>query len=191
MLQTINSFCGCFTVQGVATLPRGDGRCFLTCTFTTVPSRSLYQAVLHLLPDPFRVGCYCSCIIPLLMLRSLHPTEVVGITTKKAAWMKSNRLCLNPSKTRFMRCASSSWSSRRHGHSHGHGHGQLSTAPIEFCSVQIQPETSVRNLGVIIDSAMSFQPHISSVIGSCFYQLRRMKSSLKLFPFDTASGLAI
>jgi len=31
------------------------------------------------------------------------------------------------------------------------------------------------------------QPHISSVIGSCFYQLRRMKSSLKLFPFDTAS----
>ena len=37
--------------------------------------------------------------------------------------------------------------------------------------MQIQPETSVRNLGDIIDSAMSFQPHISSVISSCFYQL--------------------
>jgi len=92
-----------------------------------------------------------------------------------AAWMKSNRLCLNPSKSQFMRCATS----RRHG--------QLSTAPIEFCGVQMQPETSVRNLGVIIDSVMSFQPHISSVISSCFYQLRRMKSSLKMFPFDTTS----
>jgi len=91
-----------------------------------------------------------------------------------AAWMKSNRLNLNASKTQFIRCATS----RRQG--------RLSTAPIEFCGEKIHPETSVRNLGVITDSAMTFKPHISSVVSSCFYQLRQMKSSLKLRPFHIA-----
>jgi len=60
--------------------------------------------------------------------------------------MKSYRLNLNASKTQFMRCATS----RRRGH--------LSTAPIEFCGEKIHPETS----------AMTFKPHISSVVSSCF-----------------------
>ena len=64
--------------------------------------------------------------------------------------------------------------------------GQLSTAPIEFCGEKIRPETSVRNLGVTVDSALTFQPHISSVVSSCFYQLRWMKTSLKLLPFHIA-----
>jgi len=62
-----------------------------------------------------------------------------------AAWMKSNRLNLNASKTQFIRCATS----RRQG--------RLSTAPIEFCGEKIHPETSVRNLGVITDSAIQEQ----------------------------------
>jgi len=69
-----------------------------------------------------------------------------------------------------MRCATS-----RH-------HGQLSTALIEFCGEKIHPETLVRNLSVIVDSAMAFKLHISS----CFYQLRRMNCSVKLLPFDIA-----
>ena len=72
----------------------------------------------------------------------------------------------------FMRCATS------------RGRGQLSTAPIEFCGEKIHPEASVRNL--VVDSAMTFKPHINSVISSCFYQPRQTKSSLKLLPFDTA-----
>jgi len=51
--------------------------CTCTCTCTTVPSRSLYQAALHF----HWVGWHCNCVI--LMLRSFHPIEVVGITTKK------------------------------------------------------------------------------------------------------------
>jgi hypothetical protein len=91
--------------------------------------------------------------------------------------MKSNRLSLNPSKTQFMRCSTS----RRLG--------QLSDAPIEFCGETISMVASVRNLGVTVDSALTFQPHISHVVSSCFYQLRRMKGSLKLLPFDIARSI--
>jgi len=42
-----------------------------------------------------------------------------------ALWMKSNRLSLNPSKTQFLRCATT----RRLG--------QLSDAPVEFCGARV------------------------------------------------------
>src|SRR5664279_5026310 len=40
--------------------------------------------------------------------------------------------------------------------------------------------------GFIVDSSMTFLPYISRVISSCFYQLRQMKSSVKVLPFGTA-----
>src|SRR5664279_649858 len=40
--------------------------------------------------------------------------------------------------------------------------------------------------GFIVDSSMTFLPHISRVISSCFYQLRQMKSYVKGLPFGTA-----
>ena len=91
-----------------------------------------------------------------------------------SAWMKSNCLSLNTWEIQFMQCAAS----RRQG--------QLSTPSIEFRSEKIHPETSVHNLGVIIDSATTFQSHISSVVSICSYQLRRMKNLLKLLLFDAA-----
>ena len=48
---------------------------------------------------------------------------------------------------------------------------------------------NVRNLGVTVDSALTFQPHIGCVVSSCFYQLRRMKGSLKQLPFDIARSI--
>ena len=57
--------------------------CTCTCTCTTVPSRCLYQAA-ALVIWCFSLSRYhFRCIIPPLMLRSLHPIEVVGIITKK------------------------------------------------------------------------------------------------------------
>jgi hypothetical protein len=94
-----------------------------------------------------------------------------------AQWMQSNRLSLNPAKTQFMRCATP----RRLR--------QLSQAPIQFCGESISPVSSVKNLGVTIDCCLTFQPHISRVVSSCFYQLRRLKSSLKSLPFDVAKTI--
>jgi len=73
---------------------------FLTCTCTTVPSRSLYQAVLHLLPGPStELAATATVSMPLLMLRSLHPIEVVVITTKKKK--KKNRSADTPARIAF------------------------------------------------------------------------------------------
>ena len=49
--------------------------------------------------------------------------------------------------------------------------------------------TSVRNLGVVMDSSLSFLSHVNHVVSSSFYQLRRIKCSIKALPFDTAKSL--
>jgi len=49
--------------------------------------------------------------------------------------------------------------------------------------------SSVRNLGVTIDCSLTFRTHISRVVSSCFYQLRRLKDSIKSLPFDTAKTI--
>jgi hypothetical protein len=88
-----------------------------------------------------------------------RPVEehLLGCLNEIAGWIKSNRLSLNPSKTQFMR-----YSTLRRL-------GQLSDAPIEFCGEMISTVASVRNLGVTVDSALTFQPHIGRVVSSCFY----------------------
>jgi len=86
-------------------------------------------------------------------------------------------LCLNPSKSQFLRCATT----RRLE--------QLDDSLINLCGAQITPVTSVRNLGVTMDSSLSFLSHINHVVSSSFYQLRRIKCSLKALPFDTAKYL--
>ena len=49
-----------------------------TCSCTTAPLRCLYQASLHLLPDSLHwVVCRCNCVIPSLMLWSLHPIKLL------------------------------------------------------------------------------------------------------------------
>lgn len=66
---------------------------------------------------------------------------------------------------------------------------QLSNKSIAFSGEEIIPVTSVRNLGVVVDSSLTFQLHISRVVSSCFYQLRRLKGSLRALPFDTAKTI--
>jgi len=55
--------------------------------------------------------------------------------------------------------------------------------------VPITTATSVRNLGVTMDSSLSFLPHVNHVISSSYYQLRRIRNSIKALPFDTAKTI--
>src|SRR5664279_2501024 len=59
---------------------------------------------------------------------------------KIARWMESNRLRMNPSKTDFLWCAT-----RRRRH-------QLSNATLMIEGVNVIPSSSVRDLGVALDS---------------------------------------
>ena len=68
-----------------------------------------------------------------------------------AQWMASNRLKLNPAKTDFMWCAT-----RRRQH-------QLRKDHVTFAGSAIRPSSTVRDLGVMLDSKLSFGPHISQL----------------------------
>src|SRR6218665_2060656 len=64
---------------------------------------------------------------------------------RMAEWMRSNRLQLNPEKTDFLWCATR----RRCRPIH------LDTAELSVCGALIRPSTSVRDLGVLLESDLS------------------------------------
>ena len=104
-------------------------------------------------------------------------TRLIACLDDFAQWMSANRLKLNPDKTEFMRCATA----RRLP--------QLAKEVVTFGNSSILPATTVRNLGVVVDQKLSFQSHVNKTVSSCFYQLRRLKSSVKALPFGTAKML--
>ena len=80
-----------------------------------------------------------------------------------AAWMSSNRLRLNPSKTELI------WlgTNRRLQHCDGFN--------MTVCGADVRPVDCVRDLGVLIDSNMTLSNHVNNVAGICFYQLRQLR----------------
>ena len=87
-------------------------------------------------------------------------------------WMKSNFLALNPDKTEFILFGTKQQLSKLEN-------------PSLYISAElsIPPVSSVRNLGVIFDSNLSFHQHISKISQVCFFHirdLRRLRSSLSL-----------
>jgi len=91
-------------------------------------------------------------------------------------WMASNRLKLNPAKTDLW-CAT-------HRRQH-----QLSKDPVTFAGSDIQPSSTLQDLGVILDSELSFTPHVSQLVSRCFLQLRRIKSCVRSLPMDAAKAV--
>lgn len=53
----------------------------------------------------------------------------------------------------------------------------------------IRPSTSIRDLGLIIDSKLSFSDHFNSVIKTCNYHLRRLSSIVKYLDKESATTL--
>ena len=76
-------------------------------------------------------------------------------------WMSSNRLRLNPDKTEFI------WFGTRY---------QMSKLNPRSISVIPSSSTSVRDLGVMLDSELTMEGHVSKLCQSCFFQLRRLRS---------------
>ena len=93
--------------------------------------------------------------------RSVELSELLLLVIDRVNdWMSSNRLRLNPDKTEFI------WFGTRH---------QLSNLNPRSISV-IPSSTSVRDLGVLFDSELTMEGHISKLCQSCFFQLRRLRS---------------
>ena len=79
-------------------------------------------------------------------------------------WMSTNRLCLNATKTQLI------WFGTRQ---------QLSKLDFQLLTEKFPAYTyssSVRDLGVTLDSSLTFTEHISNLTRSCFFQLRRLRA---------------
>ena len=78
--------------------------------------------------------------------------------------MCSNRLKLNPAKTEFL------WyTTDRRLH-------LIYKNPFIIGNATIQPATSVRNLGVLMDRDLSLRSHIARLTGACFKALRQART---------------
>ena len=90
--------------------------------------------------------------------------ELGSCVEQVADWMNINRLQLNAAKTEFM------WfvpTRRRH---------QLPSDHLAIGSVQVKTATSVRDLGVYLDSDLSMKSHITRLVCTCFGVLRQIRS---------------
>lgn len=77
-------------------------------------------------------------------------------------WMRENKLKLNEDKTEFVVILPTKQSHKV----------QVQSISIGDCD--IEPSKSARNLGATFDSHMNLVPHVSSLVRSCNYQLRRI-----------------
>jgi len=92
----------------------------------------------HLYADDTQV--YGSCAPTAV---ALFASQIYECVDAVAAWMKSNRLQLNPAKTEVLWCATSR---RRH---------QLPTTAMLIDGIPVTPVQNVRDLGIYIDGDLS------------------------------------
>ena len=93
------------------------------------------------------------------------------------AWMSSNRLRLNPSKTQFI------WLGTRQQLAKL----DLSTIAADF--PQFVFSSVVRDLGVTLDQELTFAPHINRLCRDSYYQLRQFRTVARSLTSDSTATL--
>src|SRR6267154_975695 len=78
-------------------------------------------------------------------------------------WFSSNRLSINPSRTEFLLIGTPQQRLK------------FTSLFIAFRSSILTPTSHCRNLGVVFDSDLSFDKHISSICSSSSYQIRQLR----------------
>ena len=96
-------------------------------------------------------------------------TKMSHCLSEVSSWLKSNGLLLNRDKTKVMWCHSP----RR----------RLPSLPlITINNSSLAPVSSVKYLGVILDSHLSFSRNVSLTASTCFSELRRIRSIRTCLP---------
>ena len=90
--------------------------------------------------------------------------QVFACLDEVAFWMRSNRLQLNTSKAEGVWCAIS------------RPQDQIPTDPIRVGGDLMSLLTSVRDLGIYLDSDASMRTHVSKTVSNCFAALRQLRS---------------
>ena len=91
--------------------------------------------------------------------------------------MTSNRLLLNLDKTEVLWCGSVR---RQH---------QLPTAAVRIGNVSVPPVSTVRDLGVHINSDVTLSTHVTATVRACFAVLREIRSVRRSLSRDALIAL--
>jgi len=106
-------------------------------------------------------------------------STVSGCVNDVADWMRSNRLQLNPEKTELLWCTTSR---RQH---------RLPTTTLSVGSTTVAPVSSVRDLGIFVDSDLVMRTHVCRTVSSCFAALRQLRSIRHLVSATVFSRLSL
>ena len=87
--------------------------------------------------------------------------------------MASNRLKINPAKSEFLWCTTDR---RLH---------RIDNSAFRLADDNVVPTTYVRNLGAYFDALISMATHVSRLVSTCFYQLRRVRVIRRSIPTST------
>ena len=106
-------------------------------------------------------------------------SKLSGCVSEVSKWCASRRLQLNTSKTELI------WfGSRANLDKLNSGNCCLSLG-----NVTIEPASSVRNLGVFLDSKLTLSHHVSHISKACYFHIRRLRQIIKFVNHDTAQQL--
>jgi len=94
-------------------------------------------------------------------------------------WMLSNRLQLNTAKTEMLWCSTT----RRQNH--------LPSVAVRVRENHVLPSTTVRDLGVLIDSNVAMWSHVSRTVSGCFAELRQLRSIRRLVSDSVFHSLVV
>ena len=132
--------------------------------------RSLYE---YIKPALFRIFGFADdhqlmkCFLPLLQVKALEG-DVNRCFNMIAKWMSDYFLCLNPSKTKIIIVMPPTLKE---------------SIIIKWTFINndcIRFVTSAKNLGVILDDVLSFEPQVTKVVQSCFCTIKKL-SKIKSF----------
>ena len=94
-------------------------------------------------------------------------------------WMASNKLMLNDDKSEVLLCGSKS------------GLSKVSVDSVVVGDCSVAPSKKVRDLGLILDSGLTLQDHISSVVRTCSFHLRTLGKLRPLISQHAANSIAV
>src|SRR6218665_2592457 len=131
-----------------------------------------YGALGQLYADDTQAYMHCVSSKAATTVRAMGHT-----LTALETWMASNRLCLNPAKTKFMWLGTPQQLVKLN----------LIDLSAEFSNYTFS--SSVRDLGIILDQALTFAPHLNRLSRYCFYQLRQLRTVARSLSSGAAATL--
>ena len=92
-------------------------------------------------------------------------------------WMAKHFLKLNDSKTEFIMFGTDT------------NVAKITARTVSVGDSEVEPSGAVRDIGVMLDSALTMRPHVNKIVKSCYYQIRSLSKIRKYLTEDSAKSL--